>query len=257
MTENTLAVQPGGATTSIQGMPISPYATMTQQEPRYFTAEDLERARQQEKDKLYDRLQKTDAQLNEFKTTVESLAADKQARDKELENQKQTALAAAKKLEDEKLSAQQLLEKRQSEFELQQKMLRDEMELKLTTMQREQDFLRKRAYIQKRINEEVNAATIIPDLAEYITGDTEEEIEASIQKAKDKTASIITGAQSLTSPSSPMGTSPTGTPFSPLDNLSGPRQYTSQQIQAMNNTEFSEYRKLIGLDRAGSGRGLF
>ena len=124
MTENTLAVQPGGATTSIQGMPISPYANITQQEPRYFTAEDLERARQQEKDKLYDRLQKTDAQLNEFKTTVESLAADKQARDKELENQKQTALAAAKKLEDEKLSAQQLLEKRQSEFELQQKMLR-------------------------------------------------------------------------------------------------------------------------------------
>lgn len=227
-------------------------------ETRYFTAEDLERARQQEKDKMYSRLQKNEEQLTEFRSTVESLMSDKKARDNELAAQRKAAEDEARRLSEEKLSTQQLLEQNKAEFETQQKKLREDMELQITVMKREQDFLRMRGFIQNRINEEINAATIIPDLAEYINGETEEEVEASIQRAKDKTSSIMQGVQSLTQPTSPMGTSPTGTPFSPLDRLSTDnRPLTREQIQSMNNAEFAAYRKQIGLDRAGSGQGMF
>lgn len=253
-----------GAPTPITGMNVSPYANYTQiaqpiqPETRYFTEADLERARQQEKDKLYERLEKTNNQLNEFKTTVESLKADKDARDAELARQQKASEAEAKRLKDEKLSVQELLEQQKAEFQLQQQRLREDMEVKLTIAAKEQERLQLKSYIQRRINEEVNATTIIPDLVEYIDGTTEEEVEASITKAKEKTAAIVSAAFGSAPPSLPMGTSPTGTPFSPLDNLSpNNRQLTAEQIAAMNMREYETYRSQRGIDRAGNGRGLF
>jgi DNA repair exonuclease SbcCD ATPase subunit len=238
-----------------QGAPVS---VNYQPETRYFTEADLERARQQEKDKLYERLEKTTAQLNEFKATVDSLAADKKVRDDELAKQQQTAREEAKRLEDEKLSALELLERRQAEFEQKQAQLREDMEMRLTIAAKEQELLQLKSYIQRRINEEVNATTIIPDLVEYIDGATEEEVEASIKKAKDKTTAIVNAAMGTSSPSIPMGTSPTGAPFSPLDNLSpSNRELTREQIAQMSMKEYAAYRDQRGISRAGSGRGLF
>lgn len=224
---------------------------------RFFTEDEVERIRQQEKDKMYDRLEKSEKQLAEFKSTVDSLAQDKKSRDAELARQQQQAAEETQRLQNEKLSVQEMLEQQKTEFQKQQEMLKADWDLKLTTMQKEQEFLQLRAYIQKRINEEVNAATIIPDLAEYINGDTEEEVEASIKKAQEKTESIVQAALGSTPPSIPMGTSPTGAPFSPLDNLSGPRQKSREEIARMNMRDYAEYRRQTGLDRAGSGQGLF
>jgi len=249
-----------GVQTPVQPVTNTPYNYQpTTNEPRYFTAEDLERARQQEKDKLYDRMNKSEQQLNEFKATVETLMADKKTRDDELTRQQADAAAEAKRLNDEKKSVQELLEQQQQEFRAEQQRLQSDWELKLTIMQKEQQLTQLKAYIQRRINEEVNATTIIPDLVEYIDGTTEEEVEASIQKAKDKTASIVNAAMgSNPNPSIPMGTSPTGAPFSPLDNLSpANRQLTREQIARMSMREYAEYRRQSGLDQAGSGHGLF
>jgi hypothetical protein len=254
-----------GAPTPITGMNVSPYANYTQiaqpiqPETRYFTEADLERARQQEKDKLYERLEKTNAQLNEFKATVDSLAADKKARDDELARQRSEADKEAEKLKTEKLTVQQLLEQQKAEFQTQQEKLKADWDRKLATMEMENKYQQLKSYIQRRINEEVNAATIIPDLAEYINGENEEEVEASIKKAQDKTATIVQAAMGTSSvPSIPMGTSPTGAPFSPLDNLSpSNRQLTRDQIANMSMRDYAEYRRTAGMDRAGSGHGLF
>jgi hypothetical protein len=229
-----------------------------QPQGRYFTEDEVERIRQQEKDKMYARLEKSEQQLNEFKTTMETLAADKKSRDEELARQQAEAEAEANKLRDEKLSVQELLDKQKADFERQQKSLREDMERRLAIAAKDQEILQLKSYIQRRINEEVNAATIIPDLVEYIDGDTEEQVEASIQKAKDKTTAIVNAAMGSNSGTSiPMGTSPTGTPFSPLDNLSGPRQPTTDQIAAMSNAQYAAWREQSGMARAGSGRGLF
>src|SRR5580658_1861450 len=118
-------------------LPTTTTAVIPPPETRYFTAEDLERVRQQEKDKMYTRLQKNEEQLTEFRSTVESLLSDKKARDDELTAQRKAAEDEAKRLNDEKLSTQQLLEKRQAEFEAQQAQLRKDMELQLTVMKKE------------------------------------------------------------------------------------------------------------------------
>jgi hypothetical protein len=256
----TTPVQPTTTSTNTTAlsMPATTYSNITVPQTRYFTEEDLERVRQQEKDKLYDRLEKTNSQLNEFKSTVDSLMADKKHRDEEIARQKSEAEKETQRLQQEKLSVQELLEKHQAENLQREQQRQAEWDLKLATMQKEQTYLQLKAYIQRRINEEINATTVIPDLAEYITGDTEEQVEASIKKAQDKTAAIVQATMGSSSPSFPMGTSPTGAPFSPLDNLAPTnRQLTREQIAGMSMKDYAAYREQSGLSRAGSGAGLF
>jgi hypothetical protein len=263
MTETTnTIVQPGTMPVSQTVLPQQYQQTapvyQPSMAPQFFTAADIEAARRQEKDKLYDQIERQKTQLDEFKTTVDSLVSDKKARDDELARQQKAVADAAASAQAEKLTAQELIAQKQAEWEQQQAQLKAEMDLKLAGMQKEQEFLRVKSYAQRRVNEEINAGNIIPDLAEYIDGADEQEIEASITKAKEKTNSIVMGAAKMTAPV-PGGVSPTGGPSGPLDNLSGPRQITLEELQAMpvNSPEYLALRKRQGLDRAGNGQGLF
>lgn len=264
-TMNT-TVQPGSAPASVStpAVSTSPYTASTaptwvpNATPQYFTAEDVEKIRQQEKEKLYQRLESQQTQINEFRTAVEELRADKKARDEELAKQQKAASDAARSAEEEKLTAQELIKSQREQMEKEQAKLREDMEMKIALMQKEQEFLQVKAYIQRRVAEEIAANNIIPDIAEYVNGTNQEEIEASIAKAREKTANIVKGAQSMMSPV-PGGVSPTGGPSGPLDNLSGPRQMTLEELKAMpvNSPEYMAYRRQQGLDRAGNGQGLF
>ncbi len=225
---------------------------------QYFTAEQVEAIRAQEKDKLYDRLKKTDEQLATFKSTVDQLTADKAARDAEIEAQKKAAEDAQKREAESKLTAEQLIAAREAELKEQQDKFQKDMDLKLATMAKEQEFLKLQSYIRTRVAEEIAANTIIPDLVEFVGGNSEDEVEASITKVKEKTANIVKGATTLSGGVSQLpGVSPTGSPAGPLDNLSGPRQLSAEEIASMSMDEFSKYRRQSGLDRAGNGQGLF
>lgn len=225
---------------------------------QYFTAEQLEAARQQEKDKLYSKMQKTDEQLNQFKVTVEQLVADKTAREAEVETQRQATADAIQKEKDAKLSAQELIEAKEAELKKQQAEFQKNMDIKLAAMQKEQEFLRLQSFTRTKVAEEIAANTIMPELVEYISGNTEQEVEASILKAKEKTATIVKGATTLTGGNlNPGGVSPTGGPSGPLDMLGGPRELTAEDIAKMDMNQFAEYRKQSGLSRAGNGQGLF
>ena len=241
--ETQLPVQPG---TQVQ----DPIVT-----PRYFTEDEVNRIRQQEKDKLYERLTKQQEQLDTFNSTIAELKSAEDARKAEVTRQQQAAEEARRRADEEKMSAQELIAAREAEFARQLEQQRLEMDNKIALWQKEQEFLNQKAYIQRRVSEEVMAGTIIPDLAEYITGETEAEVEAAIEKAKVKTDSIVKGAQTLTAPVPP-GVSSTGSPG--LMNLpSGPRQYSRDDIANMSMSEYAAYRKQQGIDRRGNGQGLF
>jgi hypothetical protein len=244
-------VIPGGApnSASVPNPIIINNPGLPSQGQQYFTADQLEAARQQEKEKLYNKITKTEQQLKE-------LLADKEKRDAEVEAARLAAEEAAKKEAESRLSAQQLIESREVEFRKQQEEFKRTMDLQFAAMKKEQEFLHLQSFIQRRVAEEREAGTIIPDLVEYISGNTEEEVEASIAKAKEKTASIVRGATTLTSAPIP-GVSPTGGPAGPLDALGGPRQLSAEEIAAMPMDKFAEYRRTSGLDRAGNGQGLF
>lgn len=225
---------------------------------QYFTAEQVEEIRRQEKDKLYDRMKKSEDQLNAFKDTVEQLKADKDARDAELEAQRKAAEEAQRREAESKLTAEQLIQAREAELKAQQEQFQKDMELKLATMAKEQEFLKLQSYIRTRVAEEIAANTIIPDLVEFVGGNSEDEVEASITKVKEKTANIVKGATSLTggNPQLP-GVSPTGSPAGPLDNLSPPRGLSAEEISKMGMADYAKFRSQSGIDRAGNGQGLF
>ena len=131
------------------------------------------------------------------------------------------------------------------------------MELKLATMEKEQSFLRLQSFIQRRVAEETSANTIIPELVEFIGGNNEDEVEASINKVKEKTANIVQGAITLSAPQTPTGVSPTGGPTGLLDNLSQTREPTANEIAGMNMEQYRAYREQRGISGAGNNRGLF
>lgn len=253
----------GGSEPTISpGTPVPPVTInvppQNQPPAQYFTADQVEEIRRQEKDKLYDRIKKSEDQLAAFKTTVDQLTADKQARDDELEAQRKAAEEAQKREEESKLTAQQLIDAREAELKKQQDQFQKDMELKMATMAKEQEFLKLQSYIRTRVAEEIAANTIIPDLVEYIGGETEDQVEASITKAKEKTANIVKGATTLTggSPQLP-GVSPTGSPAGPLDNLNPPRGLSAEEISKMGMADYAKFRSQSGIDRAGNGQGLF
>lgn len=228
---------------------------------QYFTAEQLEAARQQEKDKLYDRIKKAEEQNTAFQAELKRLSDAENAREEEARKQREAADAEARKAEEAKLSAEQLIAQKTAEWEADKEKFRQDMEAKQAYMEKERQLYALQSYAQRRVAEALASNLLAEDFVDYITGNTEEEIEASLNKAIEKTANIVASmtGQMPVNPGQgrPAGVSPTGFgPSGPLDNLTGQRTYTKEQIDAMSMDEFREFRKQTGLDKAGQNKGL-
>lgn len=235
--------------------PTSP-APPTEQ---FFTAAQLEAARQQEKDKVYDRLTRAEQQTNIFKSELEVLKSDKDARDAEAARLQAEAEKATKDAAEEKLSAKQLIETREQEMQERFAAMEAKLAADQAVIAKEQQFLTLQSYTQRRVAEEQAQDNIAPEFLDYIVGNTTDEIEASITKAVEKTASIAEARANagVQTPRLP-GVSPTGfAPAGPLDQFQQQRQFTQADIDAMSMPEYAEYRKLVGIDKAGKDRGMF
>jgi hypothetical protein len=236
--------------------PLSTPAPPTEQ---YFTAAQVEAARQQEKDKVYDRITRAEDQSNIFKTELATLRADKDARDAEAARAQAEAEKAVKDAAEEKLTATQLIAAREKEMQDRFAAMEAKLAADQAVIAKEQQFLSLQSYTQRRVAEEQAQDNIAPEFLDYITGETAEQIEASITKAVEKTASIAearANAGALT-PRLP-GVSPTGfAPAGPLDQFQHPHEYTQAEIDAMSMPEYAEYRKIKGIDKAGKDRGMF
>lgn len=242
----------------------------------YFTAEQLEaarreaieKARTEERDKLYPKINKQDEQ---FKAMQEELAALKQAeadRAKELAKRTADAEKAKQKAAEAELSAKELLEKRQAEWEAQRAQDKADQEARLAAIaeqqqlqqamwDKEREMAQLAMYIRDQI--EANRDNIAPELLDFIDGTTKEEVDASIERVKAKTAAIVEGmrqAQLQTRAGMP-GVAPSGgaTALTPgLD--TGDRQLTPDDIKGMSMKDFAALRSKMGIT-SGTGQGLF
>lgn len=242
----------------VQPSQIPPTQAVTPPTVQYFTAEDVENARKQEKDKIYGRLTAAEELAKTMKEEVESLKAKEATREAEIARKQAEADAAARKAEEDKMSAAELIAAREKEMLDRQAAFEARMQAEQAVLAKEQQFLQLQAFIQTRLAEEAAQDNIAPEFLDYITGNTVEEIEASITKAKEKTASIAESKASAGQPRLP-GVSPTGFgPTGPLEQFTGPQQeLTPEQINAMSMPEYAEYRRVRGIDKAGKDRGMF
>src|SRR5262245_46869820 len=99
-------------TTTPQPQPPPQYqqATATQPTGRHFTEEDIEKARQQEKDKLYPRIEEMGQQLRTIQEERQTELAERQRLQEEADS-------ARKAKEEQEMDLRTLLEKRDQEWQ--------------------------------------------------------------------------------------------------------------------------------------------
>jgi hypothetical protein len=220
-----------------------------------FTAEDLAKARAQEKAKLYPQMEKMAEELATLKKEREEEAARKQAKLAEREAQK---AEKAKQKEEQELSFKELLAKKEQEFNSQLENERLERERAIALLDQERKFQDLMAYRSQRLDEERDS--IVPQLIDLIGGNTPDEIEQSIATLKDKSAGIMQDVMQTVQASKQqmVGTRITAPASGPLDNEMGQQSYTPEGIRGMDMAEYQKQRaKLLGTAANNRGQGLF
>jgi hypothetical protein len=228
---------------------------------RFFSQEELnaaiEAARKQEKDKLYPAINKTDEANKIMQEELKELQRFKKAQEKTEADRVKAIEDAQKAKEDAEMSAKDFAAKQRVEMEARVDQIQAENEQRIAMMEQEVRFSQLQAYIQRRVGEE--QGNIVPELVDFITGNTPDEVEASIEILKAKSAQIAENVRNLqTQQRTRMpGVAPSsGTNgVTPLDQP-GDRQLSAEDIRGMSMAEFAQLRQKIKMP-SGSGRGLF
>ena len=256
----------GGSEGAPEGVtvPADPTPTPAPQQPevQYFTAEDIARARQEEKEKLYGRISKQDDRFKALEEEVTNLRQVREQAEADERRRQEEAAALAKTEAEKELSAKELFERRQQEmqqeWESKFNKLEQEQAAREAAVEKEREFLKLQSYTQQRVAEEVD--NIAPELLDFVTGNTQEEIEASIATVKAKTDAIVKNMQEaqVQARAQQRGTAPTGfAATGPMDNNPMQETYSVEDIKAMDMAQYSKLREKMGMGNAQNNRGIF
>lgn len=230
----------------------TPEPTMAGPGGKTFSQDDIERARQEEKDKLYARLQGQEEELRKFREAQEAqaaAAADAQAKAEE----------AARKAAEEEMSAKELLEKRQQEWDQRFAQMEQRAAAAEAVIEQERAFQALQQYRAQRLEEE--AENILPELLDLVTGTTQEEVEASLSAMKTRTANILgnVAAAQQQQRQQARGVPVTAPPVGPMDNNPEYETVTADDIRNMDMATYMKNRdRLLGAaSQRTQNRGLY
>jgi DNA repair exonuclease SbcCD ATPase subunit len=222
---------------------------------KFYTEEDLARVRSQEKEKLYPQIDELKNKLSALEKEKEERAAQKAAQ----EAAEAEARAAQEKAKlEEELDVKELLKVKEREWQEQLERERQERERAFALLEREQKFAELQSYRQQILEQERD--NIIPELLDLVSGNTIEEVQASIDGLKERSARIFESVQEASQATrrEMVGTKATLPPAGPLETNSEQRLLTAQEIASMSMDEYAKYRPRIMSDSArGKSRGLF
>ena len=223
-----------------------------------YSADDLAKAREQEKAKLYPQMEKMKEELANLKKKAEeeaALRADKEAKRAAKEAERS---AKQKEKEESELSFKELLAKKEQEFSAQLESERLEREKAFAILDKERQFNELVSYRSTRLNQERD--NIVPELIDLISGNTQEEIEQSIATLKEKSSSILQSAQAALQSvrQQQKGASVTAPASGPLDNDPSQQSFTPDSLRDMSMADYAKQRaKLLGNAASNRGQGLF
>lgn len=221
---------------------------------KFYTEEDLAKVRSQEKDKLYPEIERLKDEVLALKKKDEDNAARKAAKEAE-ELAAAEALAKQKQFED--LEAKDLIQLTAEELREQLARERQERETAFALLERERQFADLQGFKQQIIEQERD--NIIPQLVDFIQGNSREEIAESVERLKERSASILESAQSAmqNARKEMAGTRATLPASGPLDTNSDSRQFTAQDIASMSVNDYAKVRdRLMGEAARGKSRGI-
>jgi hypothetical protein len=219
--------------------------------PKFYTDEDLAKVRSQEKDKLYPQIESLKDELSSLRKEKEEETARKAA-------EAQAAAERAKLQAESELDAKSLIELRTAELKEQLERERLEREHYQALLEREKTYADLQTYRQQLLD--VERDNIIPDLVDLVNGNSREELEASVNGLKERSAKILESVASA-APSARKemrGTSVTTPPNGPLESNTEQRSLTPQEIASMSMNEYAKYRdKLMSPSARGISQGMF
>ena len=236
---------------NVSGVDAPTVTTTDNVKTKFYTDEDLAKVRSQEKDKLYPQIESLKEELNSLRREKEEEAARKSA-DAQAEAERIKAEALAE------LDSKSYADVRLQELQEQLERERVERERAFALLEREKTFADLQSYRQQVIEQERD--NIIPQLVDFIQGNSREEIQASVEQLKERSSSILESAQSAmqNARKEMKGTSITTPPAGPLETNSEQRQLTPQEIAGMSMNEYAKIRDRLMSDSArGKSRGLF
>lgn len=143
-----------------------------------------------------------DERVTAMQAELADLQKERSDREKAAEKARKEAEAAARKAAEAELDAKALIEKRSAELQAEYAKRDDEwasrfsglqsqMEQQAAVFAKEREFQELAAYITAVVNQ--YADDIVPELAKYITGNTKEEIDASLARVLADSAAIKIG----------------------------------------------------------------
>ena len=244
-------------------LPITPPAPVEQPAAR-FTADDIEAARKQEKDKVYGTIETWETKFAEQGQQLADLLKDKDTAvtDAAAQATKAAEEAAAKRWEEQ--DSKTLVADVRAEFEKRLSDMADQNALERETFAKERSFTELRDYAQAKVSAAIEANEIAPELVGYVTGNNTQEIDASLVRVKATTESLLASIADATAaaaqPLAPRGVSPTGyAPIGVMDADPSHKTYSAQDISDMSIEEYAANRQgLLGAAvKSGHDRGLF
>ena len=214
-----------------------------------FTQDDLNRARREEKDKLY-------PELDRMKAEMALLLKEKQEREEAEALARAEAEEAERKAREEEMSLRELLQVKEQQWSAQLEEERRERENAIAALEKEREFLRLQEYRSQRIEE--SRDSILPELIDLVAGNSTEEIEASIAGLEERSSRILASAQQATQIArrETSGARVTSPPAEPLDAYSGSQSFTPDQIRDMSMQEYEQYRDTF-LGKGTQSSGMF
>lgn len=207
-----------------------------QTQERMFTAEEVETFRQQEKDKLYGRIDEMGEQLRSVLEAREAEQAERQRLADEAE-------AARKEKEESEMDLRSLIDQRDKEWRERLDAIEQASAAERAIFDQERRLNELVEYRRARVDQEQEF--ILPDLRDFVGGSTIEEIDQSIEVLKQRSeiisANFAAAAQQQQQPFRG-GVMPSTPPVGPLEQLPSYEQLSPEQIEAMDMDTYKRHR---------------
>jgi hypothetical protein len=220
-------------------------------------AEAIQKARAQEKAKLYPQLEKLQDELSLLRKEREERQALEAERNEKRKQREAEREAEKRAKEEDEMSFKKLLKTKEQEWADKLEAERLERERAFALLDQERRFQELDNYRRQRLEQE--RENIVPELIDLISGNTQDEIENSIADLRARSAkifdSVVQAAQQ--SRKDMVGTKITMPASGPLDNDSDSRTLSPNDIQNMSLADYAKNRaKLLG-NSNNRGQGLF
>jgi DNA repair exonuclease SbcCD ATPase subunit len=246
-------------------VPVEETPPTSESNSRLFTEDDVANIRRQEKDKLYKKIEEESSRVKSLEEQLSVISKEREEARREAEERAKAEQELIRQREAEELSAKELLSVREQEFNQKLQSVEQEFSQRLAEieqqrqaqaalLEREREIQAIESYRQRRIDEESEA--IIPELRDLISGNNQDEIEASIAVLRDRSNAIINSIQQATQQSRLRGAPVTAPPTGPLENQTEYQTLSADDIRNMPMDQYMKMRERL-MSAARTPRGRF